>query len=230
MLSVRNRRATAPGWPHVALAIGIAMLAIVGTAGGVRSRPPAKPAVPAPDSVVVRETRVNLQQVFAGEMNAKERYAAAAKQADRDGFPAVAALFRACSRAEEIHADRHVTAIAWGGDEARVLLDRLPVGTTVENLQAAVERENYEATRLYPALLARARAEHLSKAVRSMNLALAVERTHARLFETALATLDRSTPAPVYYVCPWCGNTVTSLDFDKCPNCFTRAKRFIRVT
>jgi hypothetical protein len=30
-------------------------------------------------------------------------------------------------------------------------------------------------------------------------------------------------------VCPFCGKTVVSANFDKCPTCFTGAGRFIKV-
>jgi rubrerythrin len=185
------------------------------------------PGVPTPP--VVGDTKTNLQRAFANEMNAKERYTNYAKQADREGYAAAAQLFRACAQAEQIHADRHVHAIAVAGGEARVLLDRVYSGTTAENLQAAIQSEDYEVKEFYPALLERARADLEPDAVRSLTFALSAERDHERLLTAALANLELKPEAHPLYVCSYCGKTVETLDFKKCPNCFTDSRKFIRV-
>ena len=53
----------------------------------------------------------NLVAAYNGESNAHVRYAAFALKADEEGFTQVASLFRAASRAEEIHAANHATVI-----------------------------------------------------------------------------------------------------------------------
>jgi rubrerythrin len=198
-----------------------------GAGGAAAKSPTPGAAVPAPP--VVGDTRANLQRAFANEMNAKERYTTYAKVADREGYAAVAQLFRACATAEQVHADRHVHAIAVVGGEARVLLDRVYAGTTAENLESAIDSETYEATELYPALLAEARAEQVPDAVRSMAFALATEREHEKMLTEALATLDQRPAVRPLYVCSYCGRTIATLDAGKCPTCFTDAKKFIRV-
>ena len=232
MLFIREARAVGRGVLGVALAVGLAALTIAATAARERNTPVAKPdsTAPAFTPPEVGDTRTNLRAAFTNEMNAKTRYEAWARQADREGYPYVAQLFRACARAEQIHADRHVHAIAWVGGEARAVLEHLVTGTTQENLRRAVEFETYEATQLYPAMVERARADRQPEAVRSMNFALATEREHARLFATALETLGQRLPPRAIYVCPFCGKTTEALGFAKCPSCFTPARRFIRVT
>jgi rubrerythrin len=168
--------------------------------------------------------------VFGNEVNAKQRYLEYAKQADREGYPAVGRLFRACARAEEAHADQHVHAIAWTGGEARALLERVWMGTTEENLRASLSTEIYEATMVYPSVIERARVDHQAMAVRSANFALSAEREHAGLMAAALSSLANRPAAATYFVCPICGKTVTAVDFAKCPNCFTSAKRFVAVS
>lgn len=184
------------------------------------------PAEPLPGSL---DTRTSLDAVFTSEMNAKQRYERCARQAMAEGYPAAAAVFRACARAEEVHANRHVQAIAWMGGEARALLAANYISTTLENLQESVDNESYEAGVLYPALYDRARAEHQTMAMRSMNFARSAEREHAALLTQALLELDRHPPPATLYVCPLCGKTVESLDFRKCPNCFTTAGRFVKL-
>jgi rubrerythrin len=216
----------------VALVLATAAATVAGSvAASSTSGSAAKPSAAAPVAVppVVGDTKTNLQKAFANEMNAKERYTSYARQADRDGYAAAAQLFRACAQAEQIHADRHVHAIAVLGGEARVLLDRVYAGTTAENLQASIESEDYEAKEFYPALLEQARADQEPDAVRSLTFALSAERDHERLLTAALANLELMPEARPIYVCAYCGRTVESLDFKKCPNCFTDSRKFIRV-
>ena len=35
--------------------------------------------------------------------------------------------------------------------------------------------------------------------------------------------------AEITFVCPQCGNTVTTMTFEKCPVCFTPGKEFVKV-
>ena len=49
-----------------------------------------------------------LMEAFAGESQANRKYLAFAKQAEKDGFPQVAKLFRAAAAAETVHAHAHL--------------------------------------------------------------------------------------------------------------------------
>jgi rubrerythrin len=210
-------------------AAGFCLATIVASARGGATTPQA-PSTPAPPPVaVVRDTRSNLQDAFQNEVNAKARYEAAARIAAQENDPAVARLFRALAASEQVHADQDVHAIAWLGNEAKAYMEKSSLGTTEQNLRAAIDRETYEATQLSPALLARARSEHQSPAVRSLTFALASEREHAKRLTAALAQLDaRPAPQPLY-VCGFCGMVVDSIESDGCHNCFSSAHRFTRV-
>src|SRR5512137_2481882 len=96
----------------------------------------------------------NLKEAFAGESMANRKYLAFAEKADRDGFPQVARLFRAAAAAETVHAHAHLRA-----------LDGLK--STAENLQAAIQGENYEATVMYPGFVATAQGEDARRALLS---------------------------------------------------------------
>jgi rubrerythrin len=230
MGSVSSGRALSAVALCVALVAGMATGTLVAGAGPKSAKPAAPPDAKTPIEPTVRDTPENLQAAFTNEMNAKEWYMSASRAADREGFAAVARLFRACARSEQVQADRHVQAIAWRGGEAKAFLDRITIGTTEENLRGAVEHETYEVEHFYAALLAKAREDREPMAVRSLTFALSADREHARLLAGALASLGER-PAPgTLYVCPFCGKTVTSLDFRKCPNCFTPAGRFVPVT
>jgi rubrerythrin len=226
-------RTIVPGSLAVALVVGIALVVAGASAKVAHDAAPRYTITadttsgPPPGSL---DTRTNLQTVFGNEVNAKERYLEFAKCADREGHPEVAVVFRALARAEQAHADRHVQAIALLGDEARAMMTKSYVGTTRENLGWAIEMERYEATVLYPALRDRALADHQSAAVRSLTLALAAEREHVELLTEALANLDAHVQPRPLYVCPFCGKTVVTRNFKKCPCCFTDARKFVKVT
>src|SRR4030042_458303 len=85
------------------------------------------------------KTLENLKEAFAGESQANRKYLAFAKQADADGYPQVAKLFRAAAEAETIHAHAHLRAMEG-------------VGSTKDNLLAAVEGETYEFESMYPGM------------------------------------------------------------------------------
>ena len=49
-----------------------------------------------------------LMEAFAGESQANRKYLAFAKQAEKEGYPQVAKLFRAAAEAETVHAHAHL--------------------------------------------------------------------------------------------------------------------------
>ena len=91
-------------------------------------------------------TNDNLKDAFAGESQANQKYRAFAKKAEQEGFPNVARLFRTTAEAERIHAEGHLKSL---GD----------IGSTADNLKAAIEGETYEYTTMYPPMLEQAEAE-----------------------------------------------------------------------
>jgi rubrerythrin len=141
------------------------------------------------------KTAGNLKEAFAGESQANRRYLAFARQADAEGYPQVAKLFRAVAEAETVHALAHLRVM--GG-----------IGSTAENLHEAIGGETHEFKTMYPAMIAEAEEEGFKKAQRSFDYANQVEEIHAGLFETALDSLREELEPFDYYVCPVCGNTV----------------------
>lgn len=76
-------------------------------------------------------TKENLEVAFCGESEAYQKYSAFAKQAQKDGFTNIAKLFRTTAEAEKIHAEGHLKAME-------------KIGSTLENLEAAISGETYE--------------------------------------------------------------------------------------
>jgi rubrerythrin len=163
-------------------------------------------------------TADNLKEAFAGESQANRKYLAFAKKAEADGYPQIAKLFRAAAEAETVHAHAHF----------RVMNG---VGSTVQNLEAAIAGEGYECQSMYPGFLRTAEAEKNQPAVFSFKHALAVEATHRNLYSKALETLKAGKDLPVasIYVCPICGHTEVGGAPDKCPVCNAPKDKFFEV-
>jgi rubrerythrin len=161
------------------------------------------------------KTESNLKEAFAGESQANRRYLAFAKQAEKDGYPQVAKLFRAAAEAETVHAHAHLRALG-------------AVGTTAENLRNAVSGETHEYKEMYPDMIAAAREETNKAAERSFIYANEVEKVHADLYQKALDNLDNLEDMD-YYVCSVCGYTCEKEPPDKCPVCGSKSKAFFKV-
>lgn len=151
------------------------------------------------------KTHENMMAAFAGESQANRKYLAFAKQADKEGLPQVAKLFRAAAEAETIHAHGH-------------LRNAGKIGSTLDNLKAAIDGETYEFTKMYPQMIAEAEAEGEKVPARYFGWANAVEEVHANLYKKALE--NPSALADVdYYVCSVCGYTHEGPHDNKCPIC-----------
>lgn len=173
---------------------------------------PAKAEAPA-------QTIKNLNAAFQGESNASNRYAKFAVKAEKEGYPEVAKLFRATSASEAIHRDNHKAAILkMGGKVDKFQLEPVKVGTTAENLKAAIKGETYEVTKMYPEFLAIAKKDNARPAIRTLRFAMETEKAHAKLYKDALANLGKNRMTN-FYVCQVCGMTLTQLPKDKCPVC-----------
>ncbi len=177
------------------------------------------------------ETINNLNTAYRGESNAHNRYQAFAQKAETEGHAQVAKLFRAAAAAEAIHRDTHkATILKLGGAVENVTLDAVTPGTTAENLKEAIKGESYERDTMYPAFLAKAKAENNREAERSFHFAVSAEKEHARLYTEALAQLGNN-PSVDYYVCPVCGNTTAGRPAgEKCGICRNPTEKFTKIS
>ena len=160
----------------------------------------------------------NLMAAFAGESQANRKYLAFAEKADKDGFPQVAKFFRAAAAAETVHAHSHLRVL--GG-----------IKSTKENLQAAVEGEHHEFTKMYPEFIEEAKAEENKGANRTFTYANEVEKIHHKLYESALKAVDdgKDLEKNDIYICPVCGYTHEGEPPDKCPVCGAVKKVFRKI-
>jgi rubrerythrin len=158
----------------------------------------------------------NLKEAFAGESQAFQKYTAFAKKAEQDGLPNIAKLFRLTAEAEKIHADGHLKSMDG-------------VGSTVDNLQAAISGETYEFTSMYPPMVQQAEKDG-HKAKRMFAYAVATEAVHANLYTQAMnaAKGGKDLGVTEFYLCPVCGFIEFGKAPEKCPVCSTLGTKFIK--
>jgi len=162
------------------------------------------------------KTTDNLKAAFAGESQANRKYLAFAEKAEKEGFVQAARLFRAAAEAETVHAHNHL----------RVLEG---IQSTADNLQVAIDGENYEAVSMYPGFVEEATAVNDKAAVRTFKFALAAEIVHEQMYREMLENLANAEEPYPYYVCPTCGHTHARFAPDTCPVCGVKGQRFIRI-
>lgn len=175
------------------------------------------------------KTLDNLMAAYNGESNAHAKYVEFARKADQEGFAGAAALFRAAAKAEETHARTHGEVIKKLGGTPKAEIKLPEIKATPDNLKAALEGETYERDKMYPEFIAEARAAGNKDALRAFNFAISAEAEHAKLYGEALGNLQAWKAAKAFYVCPVCGKTVVTVNFSKCPVCFTPGEKFVKV-
>ena len=131
------------------------------------------------------KTLQNLKDAFAGESMANRRYLYFAKQADVEGYPDLAGLFRDTAEGETGHAHGHLDYLRKVGDPAT----GLPIGETKINLRAAIHGETHEYTDMYPGMARTARDEGYDEIADWFETLARAEKSHAGRFQKGLDTL-----------------------------------------
>ncbi len=165
----------------------------------------------------MKETIENLKVAFAGESQASQKYLAFAKKAEADGFRNVATLFQTAAQAERIHAAGHLGAMDG-------------IGSTAENLAAAIEGETYEYTKMYPPMIKQAQADG-HKAGRMFGYATKAEAVHAHLYKQALEAVKAGKDLAETQVClcPVCGHIEFGTPPANCPICKEKGSSYVQV-
>ena len=132
------------------------------------------------------KTIENLRAAFAGESQAIRRYTYFSRKADEEGFPEVAALFRAVSDGETAHALRHFDYMRKAGDP----VTKAPVLDVKGMLDSAIKGETYECTNMYPEFAKVARQEGFDEIAKWFETLAKAEKAHAGKFKEALEKLE----------------------------------------
>jgi rubrerythrin len=131
------------------------------------------------------KTEQNLKDAFAGESMANRRYLYFAQRADVEGYNDVAAVFRSTAEGETGHAHGHLEFLREVGDPAT----GEPIGTTQQNLKAAIAGETHEYTDMYPGMARSAREEGFDEIADWFETLARAEKSHAGRFQKALNEL-----------------------------------------
>ncbi|MDX2041409.1 MAG: rubrerythrin family protein [Acidobacteriota bacterium] len=131
------------------------------------------------------KTHENLKQAFAGEAQANRRYLYFARQADIEGYPDIAGLFRDTAEGEAGHAHGHLDFLKEVGDP----VTGEPLDGTAANLKAAIAGETYEYTEMYPGFARVAREEGFEEIAEWFETLARAERSHAGRFQKGFDSL-----------------------------------------
>ena len=174
------------------------------------------------------QTAAALQERYADEVIAHQKYGAYAKDAFKEGYPAIAHLFRALAASEAVHAKNFARLLRELGRKPVRPLVEFELSSTREHLQHATTVEAAEIDKEYPAILDQIKAEQHEQSIRFITFAWKAEQQHRELilkikkaaswyFGMLVSKIEGSPTS--YYVCQVCGSTVKELPSSQCPIC-----------
>lgn len=123
------------------------------------------------------KTKKNLEDAFAGESMARNKYTYFAKVARTEGYVQVANVFEETADHEKEHAKRWAKLLGY-------------VGTLEEDLKAAIEGEAFENTEMYPRMAAEAREEGHEEIAKAFEAVADAEKMHEARFRALLKNIE----------------------------------------
>lgn len=149
-------------------------------------------------------TVVNLMKAFAGESMARNKYEYFAKIAQKEGLRDIAAHFQRAANNEIRHAKIELELY-------NEILHGEKFGNTKENLQIAIDGENYENTTMYPDFAKIAKDEGYEKIAKKLALIGNVEIEHENMYKMLLQRLEEnkefeSDNEDEEWICEVCGH------------------------
>ena len=136
------------------------------------------------------QTEKNILTAFAGESQARNRYTYFASQAKKDGFVQIQAIFEETANQEKEHAKRLFKFLMGGDVEISAGCPAGVIGTTLENLNASAEGENYEYTEMYPGFAKVAREEGFEDIAQVFEAIAVAEKQHEKRFSDLAANIE----------------------------------------
>jgi desulfoferrodoxin-like iron-binding protein len=165
-------------------------------------------------------TMVNLLKAFAGESQARNKYEYFAKVAQKEGYRDIAEHFQRAANNEKTHAKLELALYNRMKNDSQESF-----GNTMENLQSAIDGENYEHTTMYPDFEKIAKEEGYSEAARLFSGIGKIEIEHEKMFKRLLDRLQadaefESDNEEEAWICEVCGHIHYGKKAPKkCPVC-----------
>ena len=159
------------------------------------------------------KTERNLQEAFAGESMARNKYTYFASKAKKEGYQQIAALFEETAANEKEHAKMWFKLLEGGS-----------VKSTKENLKAAAEGENFEWTDMYDRMAREADEEGVPEIAEKMRGVAAIEKAHEERYRRLLQNIEEgivfSREGDRIWQCRNCGHIVIGPKAPEiCPVC-----------
>ena len=158
-------------------------------------------------------TEENLKKAFAGESEARNKYTYFASKARKDGYEQIAAIFEETASNEKEHAKLWFKALN-GGE----------VPSTLDNLNAAADGENYEWTDMYDEFAKVAKEEGFNELAFLFESVGKIEKEHEARFRKLIKNIEEglvfSNDGDTIWICRNCGHVVVGPKAPEiCPVC-----------
>ena len=158
------------------------------------------------------KTEKNLQEAFAGESQARNKYTYWASKAKKDGYVQIAAIFEETANNEKEHAKMWFKLLEGG------------IKSTPENLKAAAEGENFEWTDMYDRMAREADEEGFPEIAEKFRGVAAIEKHHEERYRKLLKNIEDqvvfSREGDCIWQCRNCGHIVVGPKAPEvCPVC-----------
>ena len=160
------------------------------------------------------KTEKNLQEAFAGESMARNKYTYWASKAKKDGYVQIAAIFEETANNEKEHAKMWFKLLEGGS-----------IRGTTENLKAAAAGgENFEWTDMYARMAKEAREEGFDEIAEKFEGVAAIEKHHEERYLKLLKNIEDkvvfSRDGDCIWQCRNCGHIVVGKQAPEvCPVC-----------
>jgi len=159
------------------------------------------------------KTEKNLQDAFAGESQARNKYTYFASKARKEGFVQIAALFEETAENEKEHAKIWFKLLC-GGD----------IGSTGENLKAAAAGEHEEWTEMYKRMAEEAKEEGFKDIATLFEMVGKIEKEHEERYLKLLSNVEKGkvfeSEGEETWICSNCGFTHSGKKApEMCPVC-----------
>lgn len=159
------------------------------------------------------KTEKNLQEAFAGESQARNKYSYWASKAKKDGYQQIAAIFEETAANEKEHAKMWFKLLEGGS-----------IKSTTENLKAAADGENFEWTDMYERMAKEAEEEGFNEIADKFRAVAAIEKAHEERYRKLLSNIEEglvfSRKGDRIWQCRNCGHIVIGQNAPEiCPVC-----------
>ena len=168
------------------------------------------------------KTEKNLQEAFAGESMARNKYTFFASKAKKDGYVQISNIFLETAANEKEHAELWYKYLNGG-----------KVSDTATNLEDAAGGENFEWTDMYVRMAREAREEGFDEIAEKMEGVAAIEKEHEERYRRLLDNVRKETvfsrDNDVIWQCSNCGHIVIGKKApEECPVC-NHAQAYFQV-